>query len=195
MIRSTRILHLPYRTKIFARLASCAVLCAVLPVAHASQNGAASKPAVFPPIATYSLDKTRLFLPRDFAGQIDLLLISFQPEQQAQIDTWMPLVQGFQHTNFNFHWYRLPVSSRENFIFRWWDNSSMRSDETDPEMWPWIVPLYVDKNSFCHSLQIPTERDIIAILVDKQGRVLWHAAGPLTPDKRTSLTAAVAAAK
>jgi hypothetical protein len=185
-------LSLSYCTKFFARLALCTL---VLPAAYAAQNGATSKPAVFPPIATYSLDKTKLFLPRDFAGQIDLLLISFQPEQQTQIDTWMPVAQAFQHTNFNFRWYRLPVSSRENFIFRWWDNSSMRSDDTDPETWPWIVPIYVDKDSFRRSLQISSEHQIAILLVNKQGKVLWHADGPLTPDKRASLTAAVAAAK
>lgn len=181
---------MPYRTKIFARLALCAFL---LPVARGAQNGDTAKPAVFPPVASYALNKTRVFLPRDFAGQIDLLLISFRPEQQTQIDTWMPLAEAFQHTDFNFRWYRLPVSSQENIVFRWWENSSMRSDESDPETWPWIIPLYVDKDSFRHSLQISGERQMVAMLVDKQGRVLWHADGSLTPDKRSSLTAAVTA--
>jgi hypothetical protein len=183
---------LPYRTKILARLALCALL---LTVAHASQNGDTSRPAVFPPLIAYNLGKTKLFLPRDFAGQLDLLLISFKPEQRTDIDTWMPLAQALQHTNFNFRWYRMPVSGPENVIFRWWEDSSMRSDETDPETWPWIVPLYVDKNTFRRSLQISGERQIVVVLVDKQGHVLWHADGTLTPDKRTSLTAAVVAAK
>ncbi len=146
-------------------------------------------------MTAYSLEKTRLNLPADLTGQLNLLIISFEPEQKTQIDTWMPLAQALQHTNFNFRWYRMPVSSRENFIFRWWDDSSMRSDETDPETWPWIVPLYVDKNSFRHSLQIGNERHIVVLLVNKQGRVIWRAEGPLTPDKRTALTAAIAAAK
>jgi hypothetical protein len=183
---------LPHHTKFLANFALCALL---LPAAHATQNGETSKPAVFPALTSYSLDKTKLNLPSSLAGQLNLLLISFQPEQQTQIDTWMPLAQAFQHTNFNFRWYRMPVSGPVNFIFRWWDNSSMRSDETDPETWPWIVPLYVDKNSFRRDLQIPNERQIAIRLVNKEGRVLWRAEGPLTPDKRASLTAAIAAAK
>lgn len=179
-------------SKLLARIALGALL---LPVAHASQNSVAAKPAVFPPIFTYSLDKTKLNLPADFAGRINLLLISFQPEQQTQIDTWMPVAQAFQHTNFNFRWYRLPTAARENFIFRWWDNSSMRSDETDPETWPWVVPLYVDKDQFRRSLQIPSDRQIAVLLVNKQGQVLWRTQGPLTPDKHAALAAAVAAAK
>lgn len=186
------IFPLPYYSKILARLALCALL---LPVARANQNGETLKPALFPALISYSLDRTKLNLPNDFAGQLNLLLISFQPEQQTQIDTWMPLAQAFQHTNFNFRWYRLPVASRENIVFRWWENSSMRSDETDPETWPWIVPLYVDKFDFRRSLEIPGEHEISVLLVNKQGRVYWRATGPLTPDKRASLTAALAAAR
>jgi hypothetical protein len=182
---------LPHRIKFLVRVALCATLLPV--VARANQNGETPKPAVFPGLTTYSLDKAKLNLPADFAGQLNLLLISFQPEQQTQIDTWMPFAQGLQHINFNFRWYRMPVSSNENIVFRWWENSSMRSDETDPEAWPWIVPLYVDKNGFRRDLQIPGERQISVLLINKQGRVLWRAEGPLTPDKRASLTAAISA--
>ncbi|MFZ0663656.1 MAG: hypothetical protein WAM66_13255 [Acidobacteriaceae bacterium] len=166
-----------------------------MPAAYASQSGANTKPATFPSLTSYNLAKAKLNLPEDFAGKIDLLLISFRPEQQDQINTWMPTAQGLQHTNFNFRWYQLPVSDRETFVFRWWDNSSMRSDYTDPEIWPWIVPLYVDKKHFRHSLNIPAEHQITVLLIDKQGKVLWRAEGPLTTEKRNSLLAAVAAAK
>lgn len=171
--------------RVFAYFALAAVL---IPIALASQPGAA-KPARFPDISSYNLAKARVNFPGGFAGQINLLLISFQPEQRKQIDSWMPVAQALQHTNFNFHWYQLPVSSSELWIFRWWDNASMRSDETDPETWPWIVPLYLDKDSFRHSLQIPGEKQISVLLVDRQGNVLWRAEGPMTPDNRNSLLA------
>lgn len=174
-------------------IASCALLGANSITASA-QNTSAT-PAVFPNITTYNLDKVKFNLPSDFSAQFNLLLISFQPEQQTQIETWMPVAQALQHTNFNLRWYRMPVSASENILFRWWDNSSMRSDETDPETYRWIVPLYVNVNNFRRSLQIPTTRQITVLLVDKQGRVLWRAEGPMTPEGRASLRAAVAAAK
>jgi hypothetical protein len=182
---------LPSFLKLLARLAICVLL---LPIARAAQPGDNSKPAVFPSLTAYSLAKTKLNLPSDFAGPLDLLLISFQPEQQTQIQTWLSTVQGLQHTNFNFHWYRLPISSRQNIVFRWWNDSSMRSDESDPEIWPWIIPLYIDKDSFRHDLRIPSDKRIAVLLINKHGNVLWRADGPLTMDKRTALQAAVAAA-
>lgn len=175
----------------FLRLIAFCTLC--LPSAHAAQTGSPSEPAVFPHITSYSLSRAKVNLPADFAGQLNLLLISFEPEQQTQIQTWLSTAQGLQHTNFNLHWYRLPVSSRENMVFRWWDNSSMRSDQSDPEIWPWIIPLYVDKDAFRKPLQIPTGKQIAILLVNKEGNVLWRSEGPLTPDKRASLIAAVAA--
>jgi ATP10 protein len=173
-----------------ARIAFCLLL---LPVAHATQSEDTQKAVVFPPILSYGLDKSKVNLPADFEGKTNLLLISFEPEQQKDVETWFPVAQAVQHTNFDFRWYRLPVSSRENFIFRWWENSSMRSDETDPETWHWIIPLYVSKEEFRRTLQIPNEHEIIALLTDKQGHVLWRASGDLTPQKRQSLLSAIAA--
>jgi hypothetical protein len=185
---STRNFYLPYRLKSLARVAPLVLAFCLV---YASQGADQGKPVAFPPVASFALDKNKVTIPADLAGQQNLLLISFQPEQQKEIDTWMPLAQALQHTNFNFRWYRLPVAERENFIFRWWENSSMRSEETDPETWPWIVPLYVNKIEFRDALQIPNEKNVVALLVDKQGRVLWRASGPLTPEERARLTALV----
>jgi hypothetical protein len=171
------------------------VLCGLaFSLAYAGQGNEQPKPVIFPAITSYSLDKAKVNLPEGLAAQIDLLLISFEPEQQKQIDTWMPAAQALQHTHFNFRWYRLPVSARQNFVFRWWTNSSMRSDETDPETWPWIIPLYVDRDEFRNALQIPNEREVVALLIDRQGHVLWRASGALTPASRGSLISAVASA-
>src|ERR1700756_3943433 len=95
----------------------------VLCLACSAQARDQAKPVVFPSVASYALDKNKITLPGDLPGQINLLLISFQPEQQKEIDTWMPLAQALQHTHFNFRWYRVPVSEHENAIFRWWENS------------------------------------------------------------------------
>jgi len=148
------------------------------------------KPAIFPTVSGYSLNKDKVDFPSGMQGQTDLLLISFAPEQQKDIDSWLPAAQALQHSNFQFRWYELPVSSKENFIFRWWETSSIRSDQTDPETWPWIVPLFVDRHQFQQNLAIPNEKQIVALLVNRQGQILWRASGPMTPDKRASLMAA-----
>jgi hypothetical protein len=177
------------------RLLFFLALCVVyLPVSRATQQSDAPNISTFPAISSYSLDKAKVNLPDDFASKVNLLLISFEPEQAKDIDTWMPLAQAIQHMNFEFRYYKLPVSNPENFIYRWWDTSSLRTVETDPETWHWIIPLYTNKDAFRHSLNIPNEKDVVAALVDKAGHVLWKASGRLTEDKKTALIAAVNAA-
>jgi hypothetical protein len=165
-----------------------------MPVSRASQQSDASRPAMFPVMITYSLDKAKVNLPSDFEGKANLLLISFEPEQSKDIETWMPTAQALQHMNFQFRYYRMPASNQENFIYRWWDTSSLRSVETDPETWHWIIPLYTNINSFRRALNIPNEKEIAVVLVDKTGQVLWMTSGRMTNEKKAALTNAVAAA-
>ena len=174
------------RTPWFALLLAVGVLT----FGRAAQN---QKLVTFPTITSYALDKQKITLPGEMEGEIDLLIISFEPEQQNDVNSWLPVAQAIQHTNFRFRYYELPVNGKENFVFRWWETSSMRSDETDPVMWHWIVPLFVDRQQFRKQLDIPNAKQVVALLVDRQGHVLWRASGVLTQDKRTSLLAAAAA--
>jgi hypothetical protein len=148
------------------------------------------KQAAFPAVTSYSLDKQKVALPGELEGQLDLLLISFKEEQQSDIDSWLPAAQALQHTNFQLRYYQLPVAERENFLFRWWETSSMRSDQSDPEMLHWIIPLWVDRKKFFDDLTIPNDKQIVVLLIDRQGRIQWRSSGPMTPDKRTALMSA-----
>ena len=176
-------------------LLSLLALCFVcLPALRASQQSDTPHATLFPGLTTYSLDKAKLNLPADFEGKVNLLLISFEPEQSKDIDTWMPTSQALQHMNFQFRYYRMPVSNQENVLSRWWDSSSLRSVETDPETWHWIIPLYTNKADFRRALNIPNEKEIVLLLVDKTGQVLWKTTGRMSDDKKASLMNAVSAA-
>jgi hypothetical protein len=146
----------------------------------------------FPTVTSYSLDKQKITLPSGMEGQINLLILSFAPEQESDVNSWLPVAQALQHTNFQFRYYQIPIAPRENFVFRWWETSSMRSDQTDPVTWHWIVPIFVDRQKFLHDLDIPNDKQVVALLVDREGHVLWRASGPLTDEKRNSLAAAAA---
>lgn len=165
------------------------VLCLLLAALSVAQP---PKTAVFPTVTSYALDKQKVSLPGGMEGQTDLLLLSFETEQQKDIDSWLPAAQALQHSNFQFRYYELPVFGRENFIFRWWDTSSLRTDETDPEIFHWVVPLFVDRHKFMQDLDIPNQKQVVALLVNRQGQVLWRASGPMTQDKRQSLMTAAA---
>ena len=142
----------------------------------------------FPPITSYSLDKAKIDLPGGLEGQINLLLLSFKEEQQNDINSWMSTAQALQHLDFQFRYYQLPVAEKENFVFRWWETSSMRSDQTDPEAMHWIVPVWLDRKKFFQDLAIPNDKQVVVLLIDRQGKILWRTTGPMTQDKRAALT-------
>ncbi len=160
-------------------------------LAAAAGYGGSGQAASFPAVSAEALDKQRVNLPEGLEGQVNLLLLSFAPDQANQVESWTAEAQALQHTNFGFRAYRVPVAERENALFRWWANASLRSGETDPELWHWVVPLYVEKARFRAQLGIADEKSVVALLVDKQGRILWRATGAASAGARASLAAAV----
>ena len=162
-------------------------------VAQNSENGAPA--GIFPSVATEALDRTPLQLPEGFEGRQNLLLLSWARDQAGQVESWTAVAQALQHTDFNFRVYRMLVSAQENVLYRWWDNASLRASETDPQLLHWSVPLYTDKTALRRSLGIAgDEHRMAAILVDRAGRVLWHAEGVSTEQTRRSLLAAAGGA-
>jgi hypothetical protein len=168
-------------------LALCALAALLLPLTASAQ-----KTTVFPTTTAYNLNKERITLPADFDGNRNLLLISFASEQAPMVSTWEAVGQALEHTEPHFRTYRMPVAPVENMLYRWWGNAALRGAETDPEMWRWTVPLYLDTASFRAALGIADARSNVTLLVDKAGRVLWRATGAATPELRAALMAAAA---
>ncbi len=157
--------------------------------AAASQAlGGATQTFSFPQITADALDRTTLKLPAQLEGKRNLLLLSWARDQGPQLETWTATAQALQHTDFDFRVYRMLVSAPESTLFRWWDNASLRAAETDPQLLHWEVPLYTDKAALRRSLGIgDDEHQVAAVLVDRDGRVLWHAEGNSTAQGRKSL--------
>jgi hypothetical protein len=144
----------------------------------------------FPKLIASNLEKQTLSLPEDFAGDPNLLLIAFQREQQANVDTWLRGMKRFEALP-NFHYYELPTIDRLNPIARWFINSGMRRGIPDSNARARTVTLYLDKVAFRKALNLPDEKQIYAVLVDSSGRVLWRAQGDFDESKAASLEKAL----
>lgn len=135
-----------------------------------------------------ALDKTSILVPTQLQGRLNLLLLSWARDQSPELDTWTAVGQALQHSHTDFRVYRMPVSQEENFIFQWWDNASLRAAETDPELLHWDVPLYTDKAALMRAIGLPKdEKQVVALLVDPSGKILWKAQGASTELTRSSL--------
>jgi hypothetical protein len=148
----------------------------------------------FPSVEANSLNKQRYLLPQDFGGQVNLVLISFAREQQTAVDSWLPAARQAEQQYADLRYYELPTTSKENLLYRWWFNSALRSNNADPALNGRILTLYVSKRHFLHTLDIPNEKQIAVLLVDRSGQVLWKTAGAYTASKAASMASALPAA-
>jgi hypothetical protein len=147
---------------------------------------AASNPK-FPSLTAADLNKQEVRLPGGLSGDWNLLLIAFQREQQKDIDTWLPVLPAVVQKHPNLAYYELPVISRMNFMMRWFVNTGMRNGIPDKQQRGRTITLYLDKKPFRDTLQIPSEDNIYALLVNKAGEVVWRTEGTVSEEKLRSL--------
>jgi hypothetical protein len=154
----------------------------------AQLNSQVSSLVVLPPVTAYALDREKVTLPADFAAPLNLLILSFQRDQQPAVDSWQPVVARINATNLRVQPWLLPIAPRENLLYKWWLNASLRGSLPASEPRHYTVPLYVDKAKFLRSLQVPSEQQIVLLLTDRAGHVIWRDAGPVTDDKKAALS-------
>ena len=151
--------------------------------------GAQPRPRL-PTVTSYSLDKTKVTLPDELAGQHNVLILYFEPNQNEAAVAWATALQPVKYAHPEMQTYILPVYPRENFLYRWWIDTSLRSSATPAQEWRTTIPIFVDKNKFLPALEIKDEKQFVVLLTDKSGHVEWRIAGPLNDSKLASLVAA-----
>ncbi len=167
-------------------LRTLAFILLTVPCALAApQNSSVSSPAVLPRVTAYALDRAKVTLPADFVVPLNLLILSFQRNQQSVVDGWLPQLTASAAPSVQT--WLLPISGPENGLYRWWLNASLRSSLPASQPRRFTVPLYVNKGQFLRSLQVSSEQEVVLLLTDKTGRVLWRAAGPVTDSKLAGL--------
>lgn len=170
---------------------ACITLIPVLCHIATAQAPEASPSMTFPVVVSYNLDKNKVTLPGDLQGELNLLLLPFEREQQKDVDSWMPVVKEVATSRPGFRHYLLPVFAKENFLYRWWMNASLRSDLPQNQERQFIIPIYTNRKDFLRQLQITSDHEITLLLVEKDGRVIWRATGAFTAAKRASLESAL----
>jgi hypothetical protein len=157
-----------------------------LPCALAApQNPQVAPAAVLPTVTATALDRQKVTVPEAFTRPFNLLILFFQRDQQAVVDSWAVAMASAPDPRLQT--WLLPISQRENGLYQWWLNASFRGELTASEPRRYTVPLYVDKRQFLGSLQVATEQEVAVLVTDKAGHVVWRSAGPITDSKKADL--------
>ena len=137
----------------------------------------------FPTVQASNLERRAFRLPSDFEGERNLVLIAFERDQQENIETWLPEAQRLLREYPKLRFYEMPTIRRGNPLFRTWLDTAMRAGIPDRSAREQTITLYLDKGEFRQALGLPHEQNIYALLVDRNGNVLWRADGLATPEK------------
>lgn len=152
--------------------------------ANAAQAG---EVVMFPRVEGSNLEGRAFVLPADFEGDLNLVLVAFQREQQADVDTWLGPAKELENSYEGLRYYELPTIYRANRALQWFINSGMKRGIEDPVARARTITLYLDKPEFRESLKLPDEGTIYALLVDSGGEVIWRADGRISKAKRLDL--------
>ena len=131
-------------------------------------------------------------LPQTLAGEVNLLLIAFRQWQQRDVDTWTPVADELAESYPQFRAYELPVISQAYRPVAKFIDGGMRSGIPDPTVRNTTITLYINRSAFMRSLQIPTVRSIVPMLVQPSGTILWRTEGPRTTRSEAELRSVLA---
>ncbi|HEX4684875.1 MAG TPA: hypothetical protein VH277_19305 [Gemmatimonadaceae bacterium] len=141
----------------------------------------------FPRVAGSSLDGVRFELPRDFAGAVNIVVVTFNQDRRADIESWMPWLKALVRAHEDVRIYELPTISRGYAMMRAFINGGMRRGVVDPAVRASTITLYLDKAAFRRALNLPAEDSIYVLVVDRRGRVYACEQGPFTAQAAEAL--------
>ena len=104
----------------------------------------------------------------DFEGERNLVILAFQREQQALVDSWSPAIADLLARYADLRFYELPTISRGNPLFRAWLDGAMRGGIPDHQAREHTITLYLDKAAFRQALDLPHEDTIYALLLEQE---------------------------
>jgi len=145
----------------------------------------------FPKISSSNLEGQKFELPQDFKGKLNIILIAFQREQQDLIDEWLPFLDEFVRRNLEIAFYELPTLNISYLLVRRVIDGGMQAGIPDKNARERTITLYLNKKAFRKELDIPDEKTIYILLINKKGEVIWRTQGRFTSEKNTDLEHAV----
>jgi len=139
--------------------------------------------AHFPVVSGFNLYRQEFIFPRDFGGELNLVIVPFKQNQQNIVNTWIPTAQEMGASYPGFVFYELPTINEMPVLSRTFLNEGMRAGIPDKTSRERTITLYLDKSKFKAALDIPTEDNIYLFLVDRKGGILWRTTGEYTQEK------------
>lgn len=131
----------------------------------------------FPTVSGENLNGATLTFPDDFTGDYNLIIVSFDREQQEAIVDWLPFVQGLKAEFSGLEYYSIAALPDVSAPVRLLISSGMRL-AIDDELKDVVVLFYLDdQQAFADALAIANLEETQLFILDQNGGVIWHTSG------------------
>lgn len=143
---------------------------------------------MFPTVTGSNLSGKPYTLPADFEGQYNVIIVVYQRHQQRNVDSWGPLLAQLAEKHLELRYYELPTLPEYGWIQRSFIDGGMRGGIPDRAVRARTITLYLDVQQFNAALGIASIDSVYALLVDRNGTILWRAAGDYSPQAGEALS-------
>lgn len=144
---------------------------------------------VFPTVTGINLEGEEKTIPRDLGGELRVVCIAFERQQQEDVNTWLDKLTPEILAEHNLHFYELPVIYEASQAFRLWVNNGMRAGIRDVAARQRTITVYTDRDAFTSQLGLRLS-SITTMLLDTHGTIVWRADGRATDAALQELLAA-----
>ncbi|GAC1575118.1 MAG: hypothetical protein NVS3B7_07460 [Candidatus Elarobacter sp.] len=145
--------------------------------------------ARFPASSGEALDGTPFEAPRDLAGTRTVAAFGFSLEHRGALESWVPFFDPLARSGAARVRLFLPLKVPK--LLRGGIVAAMKKAVTEPELRASTIPLFQDVDVLCEALGIAGREHLVVLLLEPDGRVAWHGAGPFTDAAGASLSAAL----
>ena len=150
------------------------------------------QPGTFPVIAAESLRGRSVKMPEQFKGARNLVLVAYQREQQADVDTWLAVIDSVTAGATDFAYYEIPTISSSAKWMRAMIDGGMKQGIPDRAQRDRTITLYLDVDWFRGQIGTAGNDGIAALLVDRAGNISARWYGRYTAEAGAQLRAALA---
>jgi len=152
-----------------------------------------SAPMRFPHLAARDLEGRALELPDDFSGAFNLVVVAFQREQQAMVDSWVAWFESIATEHPTLRCYEVPVIATRWSPARRFIDGGMAQAVRAQEARRRTLTVYTDVRRVTDALAIDDTDTVTVLLVDADGRLRWRTTGPVSEHSGSELRAALVA--
>ena len=145
-----------------------------------------SKPR-FPSVKGRNIDGRQFVLPEQFEGLYNVAVITYDVDQQVDAAAWIASLRTIENAYPDIHAYELPLVGQVQWLTRERREFRLSSDTADPQTRANTISIYTDPHAFNGVLDIDDRAQIIIILVDRFGNIVWRELGLCTAAKIENL--------